>query len=122
MGVKVAKRRRLLDALSWKRLDSYLDIREKLGIRHRYRMEALIGKLPEYKYTERDMPKSPGFKTLMRIKKYRRLFENRVAKAIKQGKPKREIQRLRSKVNQRRWATDVTSEIKFMVKGKEIPT
>jgi len=65
----IANRRKMLDKLSWKDVDTYLKVRDTLKIRHVYRIERLIGRLPEYVYTIRDRQKTPGLRTIRRMRK-----------------------------------------------------
>merc|ERR1712066_114105 len=100
----VARRRRYLDKLSWKDLDSYISIRDALKIRHVYRMEALIGRLPAYKYAIRDRKRFPGRKTSMRLKKSKRLLQRRYANQIKTGKSKMMIHKTDKMIKARQWS------------------
>ena len=50
----VCARRRMLDKLASKNLDSYMKIREELKIRHVYRIEALKNRLGAYMYPIKD--------------------------------------------------------------------
>mmetsp|Transcript_28576 Transcript_28576/g.62346 ORF Transcript_28576/g.62346 Transcript_28576/m.62346 type:complete len:380 (+) Transcript_28576:65-1204(+) len=114
----VAMRRRMLDKLSWKDLDSYLKLREALKIRHVYRMEALIGRLPAYKFAIRDRKAAPGRKTLMRLKKTKRLLERRLATQTRQGRPTMTLNRTMSKIRGRRWSSSAYDDVSFMQAGK----
>mmetsp|Transcript_43515 Transcript_43515/g.79205 ORF Transcript_43515/g.79205 Transcript_43515/m.79205 type:complete len:356 (+) Transcript_43515:106-1173(+) len=116
----VARRRRFLDRLSWEDLDSYLKMREELKIRHNFRVEALIGRAKEYKYTVENRPTAPGRKTTMRLKKTRRLLENRLARQLKQGRPRKIVSTTRKRLFGRRYAKMANDEAKDYV-GRRDP-
>jgi len=115
----VARRRAMLDKLSWKDMDSYLKIREALKIRHVYRMEALIGRLPRYKYAIRDRKRAPGRKTAMRLKKTRRLLQRRLASQLRQGRPDRIIQKTKRQIRSRNWYSRAYDDVAAMAAGKD---
>mmetsp|Transcript_39754 Transcript_39754/g.118954 ORF Transcript_39754/g.118954 Transcript_39754/m.118954 type:complete len:382 (+) Transcript_39754:57-1202(+) len=116
----VSRRRRLMDKLSWKDLDSYLRVREELKIRHVYRMEVLIGRLPEYKYGIRDRKRAPGRKIIMRLKKSKRLLARRLATQLRQGKPSKVIHKTKKMIKSRKWLARAYDDVSNMVAGQEI--
>jgi len=116
--VLVARRRAYLDKLSWKNLDSYLKIREALKIRHVYRMEALIGRLGQYKYPTKDRKQAPGRKVAMRLKKKGRLLERRLASQLRQGRPKRIIHKTKRAIRSMNWLSRPYDDVEAMRKGK----
>lgn len=113
----VALRRRLLDKLSWKDIDAYLKLRDSLKIRHVYRMEALIGRLPAYKYADEWRKPAPGKKTAMRLKKSQRLMQRRLANQLRQGKPAKVVQTTQKRVNARRWNGNEADEMRALIRG-----
>jgi len=118
----VARRRKYLDKLARKNLDSYMKIREQLKIRHVYRLDALIGRLGDYVYPLRDRPRAPGRKTLNRLKKSKRLMSNRLANYLRQGKEHKIIHRAQKKLNARRWLARAYDEAALMVADRPITT
>ncbi|CAE8587682.1 unnamed protein product [Polarella glacialis] len=114
----VGRRQRYLDKLAWKDLDSYLKIRSELKIRHVYRMEALIGRLPGYKYAMENRKQAPGRRVIMRLKKTKKLLTNRLASQLKQGKSSDITHRTKKKLLGRRWMTSANDEMKAIVSGK----
>jgi len=114
----VSRRRRLLDKLAWKDLESYLKIRDELKIRHVYRMEALIGRLPEYRYTIRDRKQAPGRKVANRLKKTKRLLQRRLAAQLRQGKPRAVIHKTEKKIKSRKWLARAYDEVENLIDGK----
>ncbi|CAE8599949.1 unnamed protein product [Polarella glacialis] len=114
----VGRRQRYLDKLAWKDLDSYLKIRSELKIRHVYRMEALIGRLPGYKYAMENRKQAPGRRVIMRLKKTKKLLTNRLASQLKQGKSNDITHRTKKKLLGRRWMTSANDEMKNIVAGK----
>jgi small subunit ribosomal protein S15 len=114
----VARRRRYLDKLSWKDLDSYVKIRDALKIRHVYRLEALIGRLPAYKYAIKDRKRFPGRKIAMRLKKSRRLLSRRLADQKKAGRAKMTIHKTQKKINARKWGANAYDTTEFIISGK----
>lgn len=114
----VSRRRRYLDKLSWKDLDAYIKVRQELKIRHVYRMEALIGRLPEYRYTIRDRKPAPGRKVSMQLKKRKRLLQNRLATQLRQGKDKSDIFRTKTMIRSRAFASKSYDEASALLKGK----
>lgn len=115
----VSLRRRFLDKLAWKDLNSYLELREKLQIRHVYRMEALIGRVPRHKYGIRDRKRAPGRKVGMRIKKRQRLLERRLANKIKQGKDYVTIAKFKSMVKSRKWIARPYDDVAAYLSGND---
>lgn len=118
----VAQRRRALDLLAWQDVDTYLEVREKLKIRHAYRMEALIGRLRQYRDAEEMRRGAPSVSIATRIKKTRKLFVERLAKLKKKG----ERNFLREKMWERRaagyqWAPTANNEAGFLLAGKPMP-
>lgn len=99
----VCARRRMLDKLASRNLDSYMKIREELKIRHVYRIEALKNRLGAYMYPIRDRPGRPGRKTLNRLKKAKQLMTRRLANQLRQGREHKIIHRTQKKLNFRRW-------------------
>jgi ribosomal protein S15 len=114
----VASRRRMLDKLAWKDLDSYLNIRSELKIRHVYRMEALIGRLPAYKYAIENRPAAPGRKITNRLKKAKRRLTTRLAKQLKAGKSKAQIRMTGEKIKTRQWLAKAYDDTAYMLKRK----
>lgn len=114
----VASRRRLLDKLAWKDLDSYLKIRSELKIRHVYRMEALIGRLPEYKYGIQNRLSAPGRKVLNRLKKAKRRLTNRLANQLKKGKPQMVIRQTQKVLSTRKWLTAAYDDAEYLMKNR----
>jgi len=114
----VASRRRALDKLSWKDIDAYMKIRDALKIRHVYRMEALIGRLGNYKYSIRDRKQAPGRKVAMRLKKTRRLLERRLAAQLRQGRNRDTIHRTKRQIRSRNWYSRAYDDVAAMRKGK----
>eukprot|EP00929_Paragymnodinium_shiwhaense_P100580 TRINITY_DN629_c0_g1_i1.p1 TRINITY_DN629_c0_g1~~TRINITY_DN629_c0_g1_i1.p1 ORF type:complete len:417 (-),score=122.50 TRINITY_DN629_c0_g1_i1:195-1445(-) len=115
----VSRRRRSLDKLAWKDLNSYLKIRKALQIRHVYRMEALIGRVPRHKYGIRDRKRAPGRKTAMRLKKRSRLLQRRLASQKKQGKPMKIIRRTEMKIKSRSWISRPYDDVSAYIKGND---
>lgn len=118
----VSRRRKLLDKLSWKDLDAYLEIREKLKIRHVYRMEVLIGRLPEYKYGIKDRIRAPGRKIAMRLKKSKRLLARRLATQLRQGKRSLVIHKTKKMIKSRKWLARAYDDTENMIAGKKPTT
>lgn len=116
---KVSLRRKLLDRLSWENIDSYLNIRKALKIRHLYRMEALVGRLPAYKYAIRDRKRAPGRKVAMRLKKTQKLMTRRLADQIKQAKPAEMISRTRKLLAGRRWFARPYDDANAFLAGRD---
>jgi small subunit ribosomal protein S15 len=116
--ILVARRRAYLDKLSWKNLDSYLKVREALKIRHVYRMEALIGRLGQYKYPNKDRKQAPGRKVAMRLKKKGRLLERRLASQLRQGRQKRVIHKTKRAIRSRNWLSRPYDDVEAMRSGK----
>lgn len=114
----VSRRRRMLDKLSWKDLDSYLKVREELKIRHVYRMEALIGRLPEYRYAIRDRMQAPGRKVSMRLKKTKRLLNRRLADQLRQGKSRKIIHKTRKQITSRKWLARAYDDVESLIADK----
>jgi len=117
----VAKRRKYLDKLSWTDVDAYLKIRDALKIRHVYRMEALIGRLPAYKYADENRKEAPGRKVRMRLKKSQKLLQRRLANQLRQGKPRKIVRATQSRVNARRWRTMPNEESNALLRGIPMP-
>jgi len=115
----VARRRRLLDKLALKDLDSYLKIREELKIRHVYKLEALIGRLPAYRFATRDRKQAPGRKVSMRLKKTKRLLKNRLASQLRQGKSRMVLHKTQKKIKSRKWLTRAYDDVSSLVAGRE---
>jgi len=115
----VARRRNLLDGLAWRDLPSYIKVRDELKIRHTYRIEALVGRLGSYKYTEGDRPKAPGRKTVMRMRKSQKLLSQRLARKLRQGRPGHEIFFTRKAMQKRRFTSRAIEDTFNMIKGKE---
>lgn len=115
----VSRRRRLLDKLSWKDLDSYIKVREALKIRHTYRLETLVGRLPAYKYAMRDRKQNPGKKVAMRLKKTKRLLNRRLAVQLRQGKRSLIIHKTRKKITSRKWLSRSYDDVENMISGKQ---
>eukprot|EP00929_Paragymnodinium_shiwhaense_P100581 TRINITY_DN629_c0_g1_i2.p1 TRINITY_DN629_c0_g1~~TRINITY_DN629_c0_g1_i2.p1 ORF type:complete len:412 (-),score=123.20 TRINITY_DN629_c0_g1_i2:77-1312(-) len=115
----VSRRRRSLDKLAWKDLNAYLKVRKALQIRHVYRMEALIGRVPRHKYGIRDRKRAPGRKTAMRLKKRDRLLNRRLASQKKQGKPMKILRRTEMKIKSRRWISRPYDDVSAYIKGKD---
>lgn len=115
----VSRRRRLLDKLAVKDLESYLKVREELKIRHVYRMEALIGRLPAYRYTIRDRKQAPGRKVAMRLKKTKKMLNRRLANQLRQGKSPMELHKTRKQIKSRKWLTRSYDEVNALLNGKE---
>ncbi|CAE7506466.1 rpsO [Symbiodinium natans] len=118
----VSRRRKFLDKLATKNLDAYMKIREELKIRHVYRLDALIGRLGEYRYAVQNRPRAPGRKTLNRLKKAKRLMSNRLANYLRQGKEHKIIHRTKKKLNARRWVARAYDEAALMVADKPMTT
>mmetsp|Transcript_3662 Transcript_3662/g.8018 ORF Transcript_3662/g.8018 Transcript_3662/m.8018 type:complete len:378 (+) Transcript_3662:76-1209(+) len=116
---KVAQRRRMLDSLAWSDFESYINIRETLKIRHNYRIECLIGRASSYKYTVENRKPAPGRKTSMRLKKTRRLLEQRLARSIRQGKSAKILTQTKGKLFGRRWGKSPADEAKDYVSGRD---
>lgn len=115
----VSRRRRLLDKLAVKDLESYLKVREELKIRHVYRMEALIGRLPAYRYNIRDRMQAPGRKVAMRLKKSKKLLNRRLANQLRQGAPKMVLHKTRKQITSRKWLSRAYDDVDAMLVGKE---
>jgi len=115
----VAKRRRLLDRLAWKNLDQYVQIRDALKIRHVYRPEALINRIPELKYPYRDRKQQPGRMKVLKLKKIGRLLQRRLARQISRGADKFKILQTRRKLAKERWATQAKDDVKAYLGGQE---
>jgi len=115
----VARRRRLMDKLALKDLDSYLKIREELKIRHVYKLEALIGRLPAYRFATRDRKQAPGRKVSMRLKKTKRLLNNRLASQLRQGKSRIVLHKTRKQITSRKWLTRAYDDVSSLVAGRE---
>jgi len=115
----VSRRRRLLDKLAVKDLESYLKVREELKIRHVYRMEALIGRLPAYRYTIRDRKQAPGRKVAMRLKKTKKLLNRRLANQLRQGADKKVLHKTRKQITSRKWIARAYDDVDAMLAGKE---
>merc|ERR1712187_546224 len=96
-------------------------IRDTLKIRDVYRMEALIGRLPEYKYPAQNRKPAPGRKIAMRLKKSQKLLQRRLATQMRQGKPRRIIHRTEKKIKSRRWSARAFDEANALVRGIEVP-
>lgn len=116
----VCARRRMLDKLASKNLDSYMKIREELKIRHVYRIEALKNRLGAYMYPIKDRPGRPGRKTLNRLKKAKQLMTRRLANQLRQGREHKIIHRTQKKLNFRRWLVRDYDEVKGFEKKKEL--
>lgn len=114
----VSARRRLLDKLSWKDLESYLRVREELKIRHVYRMEALIGRLPAYKYATRDRKRAPGRRVTMRLKKTKKLLSGRLAAQLRQGKNRKEVHKTQKAIASRKWFARSYDDVENLVAGQ----
>lgn len=115
----VSRRRRLLDKLAVKDLESYLKVREELKIRHVYRMEALIGRLPAYRYTIRDRKQAPGRRVAMRLKKTKKLLNRRLANQLRQGKDDMVLHKTRKQITSRKWISRAYDDVASLVNGKE---
>eukprot|EP00933_Yihiella_yeosuensis_P070898 TRINITY_DN79063_c0_g1_i1.p1 TRINITY_DN79063_c0_g1~~TRINITY_DN79063_c0_g1_i1.p1 ORF type:complete len:369 (+),score=88.56 TRINITY_DN79063_c0_g1_i1:85-1191(+) len=111
----VARRRRTLDKLSWKDMDSYLEIRKALKIRHMYRMEALIGRADAEKYTSKDRPGAPGRKAVMRMKKAKKFLTSRLATQLRRGAKHALIHKTQSKIRSRQWVSLAYDDVKNML-------
>eukprot|EP00435_Cladocopium_sp_Y103_P029060 s826_g7.t1 len=116
----VCARRRMLDKLASRNLDSYMKIREELKIRHVYRIEALKNRLGAYMYPIKDRPGRPGRKTLNRLKKAKQLMTRRLANQLRQGREHKIIHRTQKKLNFRRWLVRPYDEVKAFEKNKEL--
>jgi len=117
----VSRRRWMLDKLSWRDVDAYINIRDSLKIRHVYRMEALIGRLPAYKFTQENRKRAPGRKTAMRLKKTKRLLNKRLATQLRQGKPADVIFRTKQKINSRSWSSRAYDEAECIITNRPTP-
>ena len=116
----VCARRRMLDKLAAKDLDSYMKIREELKIRHVYRIEALKNRLGAYMYPAKDRPQAPGRKTLNRLKKAKQLMTRRLANQLRQGREHKIIHRTQKKLNFRRWLSRPYDEVAAWEKKNEV--
>lgn len=114
----VSSRRKLLDKLAWRDLDSYLNVRAELKIRHVYRMEALIGRLPAYKYGIQNRLPAPGRKVANRLKKTKRRQTTRLANQLKSGKPKWQIEQTQNSLKPPRFLSKADDDVKLILKGK----
>jgi len=116
----VARRRWLLDKLSWTDVDAYMNVRDSLKIRHVYRMESLIGRFAPYKYGQENRKRAPGRKVAMRLKKSQRLLNRRLANQLRQGKPKDIIMKTKRKINSRRWTSRAYDEAEGLINDKPV--
>jgi len=117
----VARRRKMLDKLSWTDVDRYINIRDTLKIRHVYRMEALIGRYAPYKYTQENRKQAPGRKIVVRLKKTKRLLNKRLANQLRQGKPEDVIFRTKKMIKSRSWASRAYDEAEGIINNKPTP-
>lgn len=115
----VSRRRRLLDKLAVRDLEGYLKVREQLKIRHVYRMEALIGRLPAYRYTIRDRKQAPGRKVAMQLKKTKKLLNRRLANQLRQGKSPQVLHQTRKMITSRKWISREYDDVAAYVNNKE---
>merc|ERR1712150_355698 len=115
----VTKRRKLMDSLASRDLDKYLAIREKLKIRHVYRLESLIGRLPSYLWAIRWKKAAPGAKRLNKMKKSQRLYSKRVATMVRKGVTGYKLLDARKKARFWRYQAGTEEEVYFSLKGKD---
>jgi ribosomal protein S15 len=120
--VMVTRRRKLLDTLSWTDIEAYKRIRDALKIRHVYRMEALIGRLPAYVHNDRDRQKAPGTSAIMRIKKQRALVERRLTRMASQENvdPAR-LAKMRKQYTGMKFQPSDVDQMKYLVFGRGSP-
>jgi len=77
----VAKRRRLLNRLSEEDLDSYINIRKKLQIRHTYRIDALVNRADEFKYPYINMGNTYSRGQLMGFARNQKILKRKLSRA-----------------------------------------